>query len=437
MFFVHRVIDTLAIAPHSLCLSTRKAVEQEIDAKYPGKVWMDIGLVVARYTSRNKVQQQQHSNKNGDQKSNHTKKNNTADNNNNNNTDNDKNVNDVDDDNNDEEEDNEILVGPGVCVAGQAEAHVSTTFSLIVFRPFLEEVCVGTICASTPEGVQVSLGFFDQIFIPAYWMLRPTSYETESGLWVWTPDYDEEEGEDGDENENEQDDDQNDRQKHEGDSPEANQTKGIKTDENNQDTNGDGSKDDKNNDNNNEDEVEENETTRYEMELGSLIRFKVKSIQFARVTQTAKGRQATLSTTDQPSSTPTSTSVLRHATDGDGTTTLVRRRSSSVGLQDDQTPPPPMKIMASICEDGLGLVSWWEAADEEEEEEEEGEGGDGHGEEVQNHKMEEEVMEEEIVEEYAMEEEIVEEEVVEEDAMEEDEQDSPRGFKREVKEEST
>jgi hypothetical protein len=44
----------------------------------------------------------------------------------------------------------------------------------------------------------------------------------------------------------------------------------------------------------------------------------------------------------------------------------VRKRSSSVDLSDSNIPPC-MHITASICEDGLGLVSWWANQEVEEE----------------------------------------------------------------------
>lgn len=39
-------------------------------------------------------------------------------------------------------------------------------FRLVVFRPFVGEVLVGRIMASTHKGIRVSLEFFDDIFIP-------------------------------------------------------------------------------------------------------------------------------------------------------------------------------------------------------------------------------------------------------------------------------
>ena len=48
----------------------------------------------------------------------------------------------------------------------------------------------------------------------------------------------------------------------------------------------------------------------------------------------------------------------------------VRKRSSSVGIESENLPAS-MHIVASICEDGLGLSSWWAQGEEEEAEEEE------------------------------------------------------------------
>jgi DNA-directed RNA polymerase III subunit RPC8 len=306
MFFRHTVTDTIALPPASLALPTHEALEQELDAKYPGRVWMDVGLVVGRTPDDLKQ------------------------------------------------------VSDGVCVAGQAATHHTCTFRLLVFRPFLEEVCVGRICASKASGLQVTLGgFFDQIYIPAYWMLRPSIYEASSGLWVWTPPYEEDEDEDDGEGDGD------------GDGAETKDAdagaNAAKAAANTPDAN-------------------TPDANRYEMPIGAMIRFKVKSIQFARVTQTAKGRQATFRTTDhglqtsslvrrQTSSSMTSTTNPANAADlhssGGGPSEvssrmgLVRRRSSSVGLDNSQAAPPPMKILASICEDGLGLMSWWQADQED------------------------------------------------------------------------
>lgn len=277
MFVLTTMADSICIPPSMFAEPTIECVHDEIEKKYPNRVIMDVGLVISRY---------------GDA----------------------------------------LEIGDGVCVAGDGGAHHEVVFQLVVFRPFVEEVCVGTIVESNEEGVRVSLGFFDDIFVPAYWMLRPSHYDKRTGLWVWTPNYGDEEQDDQEEKTGAQ-------------SEEAQAQAREGEDEN-----------------------------RFEMEIGSEIRFKVKSLNFTQVTKTAKGVQATTTTTSQ-SSTERSRSGGPKNDPGDGTGTEgpVRKRSMSVDLTDVENIPASMNIVASICEDGLGLTSWWTSGEDEYEEEAEGE----------------------------------------------------------------
>ena len=293
MFIVHTVHETILIQPSNLAQPTVHAIHNEIDKRFPNRILMDVGLVIARHG------------------------------------------------------DTLEYVSHGVCVAGQGGAHHFCSFKLIVFRPFVEEVCLGRIHRSTNEGIYVTLGFFEDIFIPAYWMLRPSVYEETSGLWIWTPDYDDEDNED---------DESNKEIKKEADAS----TQG--------DTDGNTTKKDG--------EQPKEEENRYEMEIGAEIRFKVKSIHFARITNNAKGRQAVLSTTDKPrtggQNRPSSESGATSSNPPDMPSQQlpVRKRSSSVGLDEDTEFPPAMHIVASICEDGLGLTSWWGGGEEDDDGEE-------------------------------------------------------------------
>mmetsp|Transcript_1903 Transcript_1903/g.2726 ORF Transcript_1903/g.2726 Transcript_1903/m.2726 type:complete len:276 (-) Transcript_1903:31-858(-) len=270
MFVIATVADTIRIPAPLLFNPTLQSVHFEIETKYPNRVIYDVGLVICRY---------------GDA----------------------------------------LEIGDANLVAGDGGAHHDVIFRLVVFRPFVEEVCLGTILESTEEGIRISMGFFDDVFVPAYWMLRPSHYDSETGLWVWTPNYSE------------------------------------------------------------GDEAEE-EDNRFEMEIGSEIRFKVKSINFTQVTDTAKGMQATTTTTaHQPNSSVVARPSQKPTSDSDkpGDNTPVRKRSTSVDLSDAKKVPASMHVVASICEDGLGLTSWW-ASFAEEEEEEEGEENaeeEGHAEE--------------------------------------------------------
>jgi len=324
MFVIATLADTIRIDPQLFFQSTRTSVHQEIDKKYPNRVLMDVGLVICRYGDVPVGQ-----------------------------------------------------IGDGMCVPGEGAAHHEVVFRCIIFRPFVEEVCLGHIVESTEEGITVSLGdFFSDIFIPAYWMLRPSEFDKKSGLWVWTPDYgdgeeDGDEGEHGDEGEN-----------GENVKEEGGEGDGKGKGEGNGDNAADGDAEGDGDANADADDQQEEEDQRYEMEIGSEIRFKVKGINFTQITNTAKGVQATTTSTTSRkmpafNSAAKAKSDLEMKANGGGgddsnDNRPIRKRSSSVDLSDSMIPAC-MHITASICEDGLGLVSWW--SNQEEGEEEEGEEG--------------------------------------------------------------
>ncbi len=341
MFIVTTIVDTIRVPADMLSLPTLVALQKEIDLKYPNRILMDVGLVICRF---------------GDC----------------------------------------LKITNGTCVPGDGGSHHECLFRLVVFRPFVEEVCIGKIVKSTAEGVHVSLGeFFQDIFIPAYWMLRPSLYDEKVGLWVWTPNYDEEEDE------------EKDTVKAEAESGEEAGTEGESDGKN------------------------EEVGDRFEMEIGSEIRFKVKSIQFTQVTNTAKGVQATTTTTAHSHSIPKEQEEKT-------SDKPLRKRSLSVDLSDADNLPPTMHIVASICEDGLGLTSWWtseedgdgdgdvEAADEEAGEAAD-DGGDNEGEEIateDNDDRDEEITPEDYVEE--------KEEIAKEGHVDRDEEIVPEDYIDEV-----
>mmetsp|Transcript_1064 Transcript_1064/g.2649 ORF Transcript_1064/g.2649 Transcript_1064/m.2649 type:complete len:323 (-) Transcript_1064:1041-2009(-) len=287
MFVLATIADTVRIPASMLAQPTLVSVHSEMDKKYPNRVIMDMGLVICRYG-------------------------------------------------------NALHIGDGVCAAGDGGAHHEVIVRLVVFRPFVEEVCVGNIVKSTEEGVQVSIGFFDDIFVPAYWMLNPSKYEAESGLWIWTPNYEDNENDEGEEEE---------EVEGAGESADvdeaSNDVETVKGEQQGAEQDG-----------------EEEDENRFEMVIGAEIRFKVKSINFTQVTNTAKGVQATTTTTSTSISTPKLDQ--KQSVGGDGEKS-VRKRSASMDLSDSINVPASMHIVASICEDGLGLISWWAASGQEEE----------------------------------------------------------------------
>lgn len=280
MFILTTVVDRIRIPANMLALPTLTALHSEIDRKYPNRVLMNVGLVVCRYGKCLKITN-------------------------------------------------------GACVPGDGGTHHECLFRLVVFRPFVEEVCLGTIVKSTPEGIQVSLGqFYHDIFIPAYWMLRPSKYNDKLGLWVWSPDY-------GNDEEN-------------GDNNESAKTESVES--------AVVKMEDSNAPQENSEQAKNKEETgdHFEMEIGAEIRFKIKSIHFTQVTNTAKGVQATTTTTAHSQEIPSKESDEPNIPEPRS----LRKRSLSVEISDMSNLPASMKIVASICEDGLGLTTWWSSGDD-------------------------------------------------------------------------
>lgn len=310
MFVLALLADTIRIPPHLLAKPTVLSVQSEIERRYPNKIIIDVGLIICPYGPA-------------------------------------------------------LEIGDGILVPGDGGAHHQVLFQVVVFKPFVDEVLIGIVTESKEEGVMVSVGgFFEQVFIPAYWMLNPSKFDEESGLWVWTPTYDDdEEEEDGN------------------DDGEGVGVGVIKQEEDVSETAASGATAE------GEADVEQN---RFEIEIGAEIRFKVKSVNFTRITTTMKGVQATTTTTShtttserplelngnngssaaksssQPGSNNNNNAVVSNGGDSE-----IRKRSSSADLSDSANHPAPMQILGSICEDGLGLTIWWKDAAAERDGEEE------------------------------------------------------------------
>ncbi|KAL5268231.1 hypothetical protein ACHWQZ_G002181 [Mnemiopsis leidyi] len=94
---------------------------------------------------------------------------------------------------------NKVLFPHGLCIAlhdivqigesfsfpGDAGTYTSVQFRYIVFRPFEEEVIIGKVRRSSPDGVWVTLGFFEDIFIPETYLQSPHKFDPEENCWVW------------------------------------------------------------------------------------------------------------------------------------------------------------------------------------------------------------------------------------------------------------
>lgn len=118
MFVLSRVSDIVKLAPSTFSIPTETALTSTINAKFSNRVVQDVGLCICLF---------------------------------------------------------DILhSSDGVVKAGDGCAYVTVEFRLVVFRPFIGEVLTGTIANCSPEGIKVTLGFFDDILIPKHLLFENT-----------------------------------------------------------------------------------------------------------------------------------------------------------------------------------------------------------------------------------------------------------------------
>lgn len=94
---------------------------------------------------------------------------------------------------------NKILVEVGLCVSlfdilscsegkvrfGDGCLYHHVTFRLIVFRPFAQEVLTGKIKSSDESGIRITMGFFDDIYVPSHLIPKPCAFDHQERAWFW------------------------------------------------------------------------------------------------------------------------------------------------------------------------------------------------------------------------------------------------------------
>lgn len=94
---------------------------------------------------------------------------------------------------------NKVVAKVGLCVAlfdvlsmddsyifpGDGAAHTKVEFRFVIFRPFMEEIIVGKIKNCSKEGVHITLGFFDDIFVPSANLQHPSRFDDAEQVWIW------------------------------------------------------------------------------------------------------------------------------------------------------------------------------------------------------------------------------------------------------------
>ncbi|KZT53403.1 hypothetical protein CALCODRAFT_501153 [Calocera cornea HHB12733] len=131
MFILARLKDTVPLHPQDFALDPIAALTREINKKYANKVLHDVGLCVVLF--------------------------------------------DV------------VECSEGKVRFGDGCLWHKLTFRMVVFRPFVGEVFVGEVKSSTPTHVQVTLGFFSSLHIPAHLLPTPSAYDPAEKTFFWAP----------------------------------------------------------------------------------------------------------------------------------------------------------------------------------------------------------------------------------------------------------
>ncbi|KAF8959611.1 polymerase III polypeptide H [Flammula alnicola] len=97
---------------------------------------------------------------------------------------------------------NRVLHDVGLCIsvfdlsqAGEGKVRYGdgflwykVVFRLVVFRPFTSEVIIAKVKSSDEDGIRLTLGFFDDLYIPVAYLPQPTAFDPNERAHFWIPD---------------------------------------------------------------------------------------------------------------------------------------------------------------------------------------------------------------------------------------------------------
>ncbi|CAL1408694.1 unnamed protein product [Linum trigynum] len=134
MFFLSLIEHKLRLPPEDLSLPLHKGIKKVLDGIFLDKVISNLGLCVSIYDIRN--------------------------------------------------------ISGGFIQAGEGAPTYTVEFRMVVFRPFTGEIIVAKIIESDNDGLRLSLGFFDDIYVPAHQLPQPCHQIPDPDRrykvrWIW------------------------------------------------------------------------------------------------------------------------------------------------------------------------------------------------------------------------------------------------------------
>ncbi|OAX36313.1 hypothetical protein K503DRAFT_858074 [Rhizopogon vinicolor AM-OR11-026] len=132
MFVLSIIKDTIAILPTNFGVPPEQALIAEINKKYANRVLHDIGLCICVFDL--------------------------------------------------------VEAGEGKVRYGDGCLWYKVRFRMVVFRPFASEVILAKVKSSDEDGIRLSVGFFDDIYVPLAYLPQPSAFDPNERAHFWLPD---------------------------------------------------------------------------------------------------------------------------------------------------------------------------------------------------------------------------------------------------------
>ncbi|KZT68712.1 hypothetical protein DAEQUDRAFT_751213 [Daedalea quercina L-15889] len=131
MFVLSIIKDTVAVHPQHFGALPEQAITNELNKKYANRVLHDVGLCICVFDLAE--------------------------------------------------------VGEGKVRYGDGFLWYKAIFRLTVFRPFTSEVILAKVKSSDEDGIRLTVGFFDDIYIPLMFLPEPSAFDPNERAHFWLP----------------------------------------------------------------------------------------------------------------------------------------------------------------------------------------------------------------------------------------------------------
>ncbi|TFK37416.1 RNA polymerase III subunit Rpc25-domain-containing protein [Crucibulum laeve] len=80
-----------------------------------------------------------------------------------------------------------VEAGEGKVRYGDGLLWYKVVFRIVVFRPFASEVLIAKVKSSDEDGIRLTVGFFDDMYIPAAYLPQPSAFDSNERAYFWLP----------------------------------------------------------------------------------------------------------------------------------------------------------------------------------------------------------------------------------------------------------